>query len=281
MTYIKYISLSVLMLAHLNPITAKSADTPPAQMLAPSSQWKVDYAERECRLTRNFGTAENTLLFRLARGSSFDQYDIMLAGVKIPKQNGKVEVSVSLEPQNTQETFQGYNVGIPKRKERVLRWFDGSTDSIKAGPENQNMLVNAGKDYAVRLKLNDFRSAIAAMKTCHDDLLRSWKIDPDILSTYQSLPKPLGNVGRWASTDDYPRALLNDNLGGMVAFKLTVGPDGKPSDCQIIETSNIELLDKTSCAVVMKRALFTPAVGADGRPASAPYINRIRWQAPE
>lgn len=256
------------------------AQTEP-EALAPTSQWKVDYAERECRLTRTFGEKKNAILFRLARGSSFDKYDIMLAGLAIPKQGSRIDIHVALEPVGTLVTFKGNNLAVPKRKERLLRWFDGPTDAIIAGPKNQTMLVKTGKIYAVRLKLDDFKDALAAMTTCHNDLLRSWEIDPETLAKFQKLPEPTGNPGAWATTNDYPSNLLSAGISGTVAFKIKVGADGKPVDCMVIESSRVEALDNVSCQLVVQRARFRPAIGGDGRPAAAPYINRIRWQIPE
>lgn len=272
-----FVALAGAMLAQQ---PAVAADTTHANLL-PITLWKVDYAERECRLTRTFGKGKEEILFRLARGSSFDRYDIMLAGVAIPNKGGKVNITTTLEPQNASENFTGQNVPVPKRNERVLRWFDGQTDLIASGPKDQVMVVKPGFGKPIRLQLDDFRDALAAMQTCHDDLLRSWQIDPVTLASFKALPKPMGNLGVWATTNDYPRKSLDAGIGGDVAFKLRVGSDGKPIDCLVIESSKIAELDATTCRLVMLRARFSPALGPDGVAAEAPYVNRIQWRVPD
>jgi outer membrane biosynthesis protein TonB len=274
--------LSVLALLAGGNMPNAIAQTKPieVQSLIPASQWKVDYAERECRLTRTFGEKESAILFRLARGTSFTNYDIMLAGLAIPKQSKSVDIKVTIEPQNTQQSFEGQNRDIPNRKERVLRWFDGETGPILSGPKDQDMLVTSDSKFAVRLKMENFPAAIAAMQTCHDDLLKGWGIDGAAIRALKSLPEPKVSPSEWANTGDYPSDLLRSETGGDVSFKLDINAYGVPTDCVVIVTSKVEQLDKLTCKLMMQRAKFNPASGADGTPAPSHYINRVRWQIP-
>jgi len=253
---------------------------PAPQLLDPTSQWKVDYAERECRLTRTFGQNESAILFRLARGTSFTNYDIMLAGLAIPKQSKNIDIEVTIEPQNAKQNFKGQNQDIPNRKERVLRWFDGETGPILAGPKNQEMLVSSASKYAVRLKMENFPLALAAMQACHDDLLKGWGIDGAAVRALRSLPEPKVSPGKWANTGDYPDDLLRSEISGDVSFKLDINADGIPTDCVVIVSSKVEQLDRLTCKLMMQRARFKPALGADGSAALSHYINRVRWQVP-
>lgn len=252
-----------------------------ALILQPTSNWQVDYAERECRLTRTFGAGKDAIFFRLARGTSFGKFDVILAGLSIPKQTGYVQLKVKVGLDGKDEEFRAESQAVPGRLERLLRWFDGDLEPLKNGLKDQLLSVIQGKKYAVRLNLQNLPAAIIAMQACHDDLLRSWEIDPGSLAKFQALPVPIGNPGEWVSTDDYPGNLLSDGIHGTVAFKIKVGTDGKPVDCVVLESSKIEALDKLSCQLVVQRARFKPAIGSDGQPAVAPYINRIRWQIPE
>jgi TonB family protein len=275
-------SLSVLSLLAGGTIPSAGAQTKPIEIAAliPSSQWKVDYAERECRLTRTFGERETAILFRLARGTSFTNYDIMLAGLAIPKQSKSVDINVTLDPQNAQQSFEGQNRDVPNRKERVLRWFDGETGPILSGPKNQEMLVTSDSKFTVRLKMENFPAALAAMETCHDDLLKGWGIDGAAMRALKSLPEPKVSPGEWATTGDYPDDLLRSAIGGDVSFKLDINTDGIPTDCAVIVSSKVEQLDKLTCKLMIQRARFKPALAADGTAALSHYINRVRWQAP-
>ena len=258
------------------------AQTQPVALeaLRPTSQWKVEYAERECRLTRNFGTDQDLILFRLARGTSLTNYDIMLAGVSIPKQSKRVDIDITISPQNSTQSFDGENRDIPNRKERILRWYDGDLVPILAGPKNQALFVTSDKNYHVKLKMDDFPAALKAMETCHDDLLKGWGIDGPQMRALAAMPEPKASPGTWASTKDYPSDLIRTEVGGEVSFKLDVSAEGLPTSCLVIVSSKIEQLDKVTCKIMMQRAKFKPARTAEGSPAASHYINRVRWQVP-
>lgn len=250
------------------------------EILRPTSQWKVEYAERECRLTRNFGADQDLILFRLARGTSLTNYDIMLAGISIPKQSKGVDIKITISPQNSTQSFNGENRDIPNRKERILRWYDGDLVPILAGPKNQALFVTSDKNYHVKLKMDDFPAALKAMETCHDDLLKGWGIDDPQMRALASMPEPKVSPGTWASTKDYPSDLIRAEVGGEVSFKLDVSAEGLPTSCLVIVSSKIDQLDKITCKIMMQRAKFKPALAADGGPAASYYINRVRWQVP-
>ena len=94
-------------------------------------------------------------------------------------------------------------------------------------------------------------------------------------------PIPKGNPGIWANTNDYPAIALQKELEGTTGFSLTVGSDGRVSDCQIISSSGSPELDQATCMNVTRRARFDPALDERGNAASGTYRNRIRWQIPK
>ncbi|WP_397603934.1 energy transducer TonB [Sphingorhabdus sp.] len=93
-------------------------------------------------------------------------------------------------------------------------------------------------------------------------------------------PKPRGNPGNWATSNDYPSVALQQEIEGTSGFSLTVGPDGRVSDCVITQSSGSPELDATTCTNVKRRARFEPALDASGTPTTGKYANRIRWQIP-
>ena len=78
--------------------------------------------------------------------------------------------------------------------------------------------------------------------------------------------KPVGSSGAWVTSDDYPAAALRDEREGTTGFRLTVGPDGLPTRCEIVASSGHADLDAKTCEVVMARARFTAGRDARGRP---------------
>ena len=93
-------------------------------------------------------------------------------------------------------------------------------------------------------------------------------------------PRPRGNPGLWATSNDYPSVALQQEIEGTSGFSLTVGPDGLVSDCIITQSSGSPELDTATCTNVKQRARFEPALDASGTPTTGKYANRIRWQIP-
>lgn len=92
---------------------------------------------------------------------------------------------------------------------------------------------------------------------------------------------PKGNPGNWATANDYPSRALREEREGTTGFRVTVGPDGKVTDCQITRSSGSPDLDEASCANIRRRARFTPATDGEGNPTTGSYSNSVRWQIPK
>ena len=82
------------------------------------------------------------------------------------------------------------------------------------------------------------------------------------------------------SDRDYPAEAIRSGEQGAVAFKLAVGPDGRPAGCEVTSSSNSETLDSTTCRLLMERARFEPARDVDGRAVADSFNGRIVWRLP-
>ena len=79
---------------------------------------------------------------------------------------------------------------------------------------------------------------------------------------------PKGNPGSWATTNDYPSRALREEREGTSGFRVTVGPDGKVTDCSITSSSGHADLYAATCDNVRRRARFTPAMDGEGNPTT-------------
>lgn len=93
--------------------------------------------------------------------------------------------------------------------------------------------------------------------------------------------QPRNNPGSWATSNDYPSRALREEREGTTGFRLTVGTDGRPTDCQITSSSGSPDLDEATCSNVMRRARFKPATDSNGQPTTGTYVSRVRWVIPE
>lgn len=102
---------------------------------------------------------------------------------------------------------------------------------------------------------------------------------PPRVQPKQATPK--GNPGNWATTNDYPTRALREEREGTTSFRVTVGPDGRVTSCEITGSSGSDDLDNATCSNVTRRARFNPATDGDGNPTSGSYSNRVRWVIPK
>ena len=102
---------------------------------------------------------------------------------------------------------------------------------------------------------------------------------PPRVQPKQATPK--GNPGNWATTNDYPTRALREEREGTTSFRVTVGPDGRVTSCEITGSSGSDDLDAATCSNVTRRARFNPATDGEGNPTSGSYSNRVRWVIPK
>lgn len=80
--------------------------------------------------------------------------------------------------------------------------------------------------------------------------------------------------------DDYPAVALRNGDEGITAFRLTVGTDGRVSDCTVTSSSGSTALDAATCRILRARARFSPATDGSGNPRESHVVSRARWVLP-
>jgi protein TonB len=65
--------------------------------------------------------------------------------------------------------------------------------------------------------------------------------------------------------------------GTEVVVRVTVGTDGRASNCTIYKPSPDPEADRITCDLVIQRLRFRPAMDSNGNPVAAPFYWRQRW----
>lgn len=94
-------------------------------------------------------------------------------------------------------------------------------------------------------------------------------------------PQPRTPLQQLISADDYPGSALRQGHQGRVAFILDVGADGRVHGCTITGSSGSSALDNATCAIMRRRARFTPAIDSNGMPAAGRVGDEIEWVLPQ
>jgi periplasmic protein TonB len=94
-----------------------------------------------------------------------------------------------------------------------------------------------------------------------------WILLAEIAAAQELAPPPrmTGPVNTYFSGSDYPKEALRHGWEGAVVADITVGPEGRVSDCKIAQSSGHQLLDDTTCKIIVTRARFIPARDKDGK----------------
>jgi hypothetical protein len=90
-------------------------------------------------------------------------------------------------------------------------------------------------------------------------------------------PDVAGNSDSWITVADYPRDALLKGEQAYPGFMIVVGIDGKPKSCRITSASAYPNLDRYTCALMMARSRFKPALDNAGRPIISTYRNYANW----
>jgi protein TonB len=92
---------------------------------------------------------------------------------------------------------------------------------------------------------------------------------------------PRGNPGSWANSNDYPSRALREEREGVTRFRVSVGADGRITNCQITGSSGHPDLDEATCSLVSRRGRFNPAKDGEGQPTTDSWSSAVRWQIPK
>lgn len=90
-----------------------------------------------------------------------------------------------------------------------------------------------------------------------------------------AIAKPASNPGTWFNALDYPSRALRNEQQGRVQFRLDVAPTGAVTRCTVTSSSGSGDLDDGTCALMMRKARFSPMKRA------GTYSSAVVWRLPE
>lgn len=87
-----------------------------------------------------------------------------------------------------------------------------------------------------------------------------------------------GNPGRYFGPDAYPPAAKRAGAEGRVSVRLTIGTDGRVSDCTVTGSSGNSDLDDTTCRIFRSRVRYEAAKDTDGNPIVDHKSQSVVWK---
>ncbi|MXO72636.1 energy transducer TonB [Alteraurantiacibacter buctensis] len=94
-------------------------------------------------------------------------------------------------------------------------------------------------------------------------------------------PVPANGPAGWVTTDDYPRIAISREYEGTTRYQVTVGSNGRVQGCSVVASSGFEVLDRTVCDRIERRARFRPGIDRNGVEVAGIYTGSVSWQLPD
>ena len=272
-------------------------------MLEPSSNWTVDYADDSCRLLRQFGTKEDTVVVIFNRFAPGDEFQLTVAGEPVALKRATKPASIRFGPTEAEQEY-GFAPGImgdgkaalvfagemriapPTESEREKLENSESGTFILPPISNERkaavteLTIGRPLSPAVILQLGAMDKPLAALSACQAELMTHWGIDVEKHRNLSSLARPEGNPGRWVNADDYPRGMLARGKEAIVHFRMSVDEKGDATACHIQQSTRPKAFDDVVCRSLMDRAKFLPALDQSGEPIASYYQNTVRFMIP-
>lgn len=88
---------------------------------------------------------------------------------------------------------------------------------------------------------------------------------------------PPQHIKGWLHNSDYPREAKEAGIEGTLTIIVTIEPNGRVSNCNIVRSSGSGILDHTTCRLVQERYRYRPALDPQGRPVRAREIQNHSW----
>ena len=269
--------------------------------LKPSSKWNVNYAADSCRLARQFGEGDQSVILLIDRFEPGDSFRLSLAGEPVDTGRTSGDAEIRFGPAELEQKV-GFYPGnlehgkpalIMRTSMRIAKWTDeeiARSDRVSATGEGTYPSIGPDREAAVTsltigwplsralvLETGSMGNVFAAMRKCTDELLDHWGVDVAKHAHLLRPVVPVGNPAQWMKSSDYPMEMLSKGQRAIVQFRLNVDETGVATACHIQLSTRPKAFDDAVCKGILRRAHFRPALDVDGKPISSYWLNSVNF----
>ena len=265
------ITASILTLPFLTSQPVLAADE-----LQPDGKWAVDFGEDHCVAHRAYGSQDGPLRLVLRPSPIGDVMQLEIVDKATNWRAYQEKATLTLtngEPLRLLQLRYGTQ-GFQVRQVNLVREQSGRlAQSTSLGWSAH------GQEF--RFALGSMASLMTTVEDCRLSLAEYWNGTPAKQALLQKPPSLMRPLDKVLSTEDYPWAAFLSRQSGAAGVVALIDENGMMANCSVIEPSGIAVLDAQTCIILSKRAKFTPAIGADGKPTKGIFTQRIRWEIPD
>ena len=244
-----------------------------AKPLPPATKWVVDFGDSHCVAQRIYSAGKNPVYLLLKASAVGEGLQVSVA-VKGPNGYGVQEkAKLSFGGQEPTAVSQ-IRFGAEKKQVRMINLSKPEVARLAGATELR--WDTANMDYT--LPLGPMKDLVKIIEECRVSLGEYWNGTPEKLASLKQEPRLNTAVRKLFKSTDYPSQALMGDQSGTARIVALVDEKGQMTDCTIVETSGVAVLDAQTCIIVRERGKFSPALGADGQPVKGVFSQRIRWE---
>jgi TonB family protein len=285
-------------------ILAAPADARSVRRLQPAGKWVVEYANDTCRLGREFGEGNQSVIVFFEQFVPGEIFYLMFVGRSIvPSRLDPIKSGIRFGPN---EAFDEDNFGtratvgsLPAlmlgdwrrlapltepeklaRKEAEKRDYPYQPSPIGPARERAATWLELGKalSFDLVLETGPMDKPLEALRQCTWDLVKSWGLSIEEQKGLTRKAYPIIPSGKWFSSDDYPIEMLSQGYEGNVNIRVIVDAAGTPVSCHVQSSTRPQGFDDIVCRQVMKKGRFHPALDASGKPIKSYWRQSVSFR---
>ena len=246
-----------------------------AKPLQPAGKWVVDFGDSRCVAQRIYGEAGNPIYLHVKAPAVGDGLQLSVA-VKGSNGYGVQESAKLTFGNGAPIQLSQLRFGVEKKQVRMVNLTKAQIGQLASASELRWSTANL--DYS--MPLGPMGNLIKIVEKCRSTLGDYWNGTPEKMALLQQTPTMNTTIRRLFSTNDYPSQAVFNDQSGTAHIVALIDEKGQMADCMVVETSGAAVLDAQTCIIMRKRGKFSPAVGADGKPAKGIFAQRVRWEMP-
>ncbi len=260
--------------------------------LPSSSDWVMDYSENACVLRRSFGAEDSLVYLEISQFKTGSEMQVAVAGEGLATTREDAEYRFApgmewkAEPLATRLRLANGGAGVrfdanlsgAEQGEVSNAAYLGEDQYREREAEIATLAIRGVFEDEIALAIGPLDEAMQAMRTCTDDLMGQWDIDPVVHGA------AIRNVAaerqdRWSRRifQGYPPLMLRQNEDGNVSVLLVVGANGRAERCVVTRSDAHPVLQEYTCEAMMKHSRFDPALDREGQPTRDVWTTTVTY----
>lgn len=279
-----------LVILALSAATLLAGPVRAEKILEPSSEWRLREYDDKCRLSRQFGTGEDSVSLWLDQGGAQQTFNLTLIGEPFANPYGP---GIRIKPGAEEEIIRSYIAAKSSKGRPVLKMFgltlvqpemkrepdaqrgDATISETRASSIDTLRISGAGLK-PMELKLGPMGSQFGFLQGCGQRLEGVLSEAGRTLTGEAKPPEPI-DPDDWLSAKDWPAYLRRAQMAGEIAVRLTISKTGRATGCTVTSSNKPQLFDDAVCLGLLRRAQFKPAANETGEPVASYFPYTVKF----